>query len=295
VTMHAVLGDGEMTRKELTETLADIWKADEKAGNTFWFLLQGKAEPTDTDKTLVQWLEKNDIYYEIITDDAANVDPVYSQPQETHEAKRLGQKVVNLFNSKPEEDEPAELLALFASSDPDAAEDRWLNTICQSVFDAKFPIRALNDGLVEVDLSEGAGEAEKEPEEAPGEVAKPTKAVSKKAASGKLDLPDTPVSHEAEVAKAPTRAALEAMDLDGLKEVAARMGITVPARSRMNTYIELILGEAKDPTPVAEVSEEVGAVGGTLDGIDTDAFAEEVANLILTKLIDALKGALNEG
>lgn len=294
MTMHVVLGNGEMTRKELTETLADIWKADEKAESTFWFLLQGKAEPTDTDKFLVSWLEKNDIYYEIITDDAASVDPVYSQPQEVHEAKRLGQKIVSLLGSKPEDDESAELLALFASSDPDAEEDRWLNTICQSVFDAEYPIRALNDGLVEVDLSGGDAPAE-EPEQEPE---KP-KSVAKKAAPRAPGRPLSivpPDDTEVSQAETPTREELEKMELPELKEVAASLGITLPGRTRMNTYIEAILaGGVKETTPVAEVTEapEVGE-SATLNGFDPDAFAEELAARIAHKFLNALKEALSE-
>jgi pyruvate/2-oxoglutarate dehydrogenase complex dihydrolipoamide acyltransferase (E2) component len=290
--MHAVLGDGEMERKELTETLADIWKADEKAGNTFWFLLQGKAEPTDTDKAMVTWLEKNDIYYEVITDDEANMDAIYSQPQEVHTAKRLAQKVVNLLKEKPEEGEEAEVLALFVSSDPEAEEDRWLNAVCQSVYDAEFPIRAFNDGLVEVDLS-GDGEEPKEEE-----VEEPAKSVAKKAPVKKAAAQakaDTKVSEEDETpsaaAAAPSRAALEDMDLDQLKEVASNLGITLPPRTRMNTYIEAILGEAKPEAPAAEItpSPEVGG-SASINGFDI----EELAALIASKFLRGLKEALSE-
>src|SRR5262245_16922270 len=149
--MHVVLGTGEMPRKALTETLADLWKKDEDAGQTFWFLLQGKSDPTDTDKALVAWLEKNEIYYELLTDDTESMDEVYTQSQETHVAKRMGQKVVNLMQSKPEEGETAELLALFAG-DPGDEVDAWLNSIIKPVFEAEFPVRALNDGLADVDL-----------------------------------------------------------------------------------------------------------------------------------------------
>ena len=113
------------------------------------------------------WLEKNEIYYEIVTDDPESMSEIYTQPQEVHTAKKLAQKVVGLMQSKPEEGEPAEVLALFVDvNDATAAEDRWLNGVIQAAYDAGFPTRALNDGLVEIDLSEGA--AEPEPEEETG-------------------------------------------------------------------------------------------------------------------------------
>lgn len=288
MTMHVVLGDGEMTRKELTETLSDIWKADEEAAQTFWFLVQGKAEPNDTDKALVSWLEKNEIYYEVITDDKTTVDAVYAQPQEIHEAKRLGLKVVNLLKGKPEEGESAELLALFASDDPGAEADRWLNDVCQAVFDADFPIRALNDGLVDVDMSEAPEEAEAEPEEK----AKPTKAAAKKAAASPKAA-DTKVSEEDDApASKPsklTRAALEEMDLDQLKAIASELGVSLPPRTRMATYVDAILGEA-DKTPAAEVtpSDSVGGVA-TLNGSpDVEALADAIVLHIIKRLEAAL-------
>ena len=56
MAMHVVLGDGEMSRKELTETLKDLWN---RAGDEpFWFLVQGKPEPTETDANLLTWLQQ---------------------------------------------------------------------------------------------------------------------------------------------------------------------------------------------------------------------------------------------
>lgn len=291
MTMHVVLGDGEMTRKELTETLADIWKADQEADATFWFLVQGKAEPTATDKALIAWLEKNEIYYEVITDDADAVDSIYAQPQETHVAKQLGRKIVNLLKGKPEEGEEAEVLALFVSDDSDAEEDRWLNGVVQEVFDAGFKTRALNDGLVEIDLAE-APEPPEEPEETTAKVTPIKKAVAKK--GGAAPRADTEVSEEddttsskASKSKTYTRDELEEMDLPALKGIAATKGIELPARSRMTTYIDAILGEDR---PAAEVEAAAVSANGDaeLEGIDMEALGEIIAVKILEKLAEAL-------
>ena len=318
MTMHVVLGDGAMTRREITEVLGDLWKADESQEQGIWFLLQGKSEPTETDTTLVTWLEKNEIYYEIVTDDPDSVSPIYSQPQDVHTAKKLPAKVISLLQTKPEGDEPAELLALFFDvNDPTAAEDRWLNAALQQVFDAGFPCRALNDGLVEIDLSEEAEAAEQEPEE---EVAAPapTKKVAKKVAA-KPASPAAPPAEETEAdieadiaipdevpapelagageelptRAIPTRDELEDMEPSEVKEVALALGIVLPPRTRATTYIDHILGEAKVVTPpVAEVSEIPDvAIVSTNGHIEADDIAERVADILWERFSKAFAQA----
>ena len=298
MTMHAVLGDGEMTRRELTETLGDLWKADEENSQSYWFLLQGKSEPTDTDKALVTWLEKNEIYYELVTDDPEAVSEIYTQPQEVHTAKKLSQKVVALLQSKPEEGEPSEILALFSDvNDPAAAEDRWLNQVIQAAGDAGFPARGLNDGLVEVDLSESAAEVEEEPAAAPA----PTKkAAAKKVAAPRPDSP-IPAEGEAEAGveleveaegiafKVPSREELEDMEPSEVKDVAAAMGIVLPPRTRATTYIDHILGQAKAPAPEAVVEEAELVNANGLEAVDV--IAERVAVLLWEKVQKAIANA----
>jgi hypothetical protein len=244
VAMHVVLGDGEMTRKELTETLKDLW---DKAGDEpFWFVVQGKSEPTDTDQALVSWLHKNEIYYEVVTDDADSVSDIYDQAQETHTAKRLAQKVANLLQTKPEDDEDAVILALFVSEDPAAEEDRWLNTIIRSAMDEGFKALALNDGLTEIQVDGDSPE-----EEVEDVTPKPTKkTVAKKAPQPVEEEP----AKQAPVG-AYTREELEELDMAALKEIAAGMGIELQPRTRMATYIDHILGEVKADAPAVEVSE----------------------------------------
>jgi hypothetical protein len=249
VTMHVVLGDGEMPRKELTETLQDLWDKATTSDETFWFLVQAKPEPTATDTALMSWVAKNEIYYETIGD-GSEVDEIYDGAQDKHTAKRLATKIANLMNSKPEEGETADVLALFASDDPEAEEDRWLNETIQVVIDAGYPVLALNDGLVEVDLSEAP-----EPDEVPA----PAKTAAKKAAAPakKAAVRAATPEEEAEdlAAQAMSREALEDMTLDQLKEIASNRGISLPPRTRAGTYIDAILGEAEPAQGEVEVGE----------------------------------------
>jgi hypothetical protein len=189
-------------------------------------------------------------------------------------------------------------------NDATAAEDRWLNGVIQAAYDAGFPTRALNDGLVEIDLSEGAAQAEEEPEPEPVAAAPVKKAAAKKAPAKAAPRPaaDTPIPDEDEATLEPAPAAsqpidvpsreeLEDMEPSEIKEVAAAMGIVLPPRTRATTYIDHILGEAKAPAPTAEVSDipEVDVVSANgLESVDVDVIAERVAVILWEKVQKAV-------
>lgn len=264
MTMHVVLGDGDMTRKELTETLHDLWDKANEASQTFWFLVQAKPEPTDTDKNLMKWLATNEVYYETIGD-GSEVPDIYDGTQQRHTVKRLGPKVLSLMNEKPEDGEDADLLGLFVSDDPEDEADRWLIDVMQTVAEGGFPLFALNDGLMEVDLSEEEGpEEEPEPEEEEEAPAPAKKAAAKKAAAPakKAAAAKAPAAEDEEAPEPEgdyTREDLEERSLDELKEIASTIGISLPPRTRMTTYIDAILGEGKE-TPTVEVAPEEAPV-----------------------------------
>ena len=288
MAMHVVLGDGEMTRKELTETLKDLW--DRAGDEPFWFLLLGKSEPTATDQTLVTWLQKNEIYYEVVTDDEDAMADIYSGSQQTHVAKRLSQKVVNLLNAVPEEDGSADVLALFTSDEPDAEGDRWLITALQATMAAGYPALGLNDGLVPIDMTSSEPEAEQEEEP----VAPTKKSAAKKPAKAAAAPPEELDEEQFTVDGDFSREELEDMELPQLKEIAAARGIELPPRTRMATYISHILGEAEEGVavevtePPVTVTQAPGEVSSNGD-IDLDALAIEVANLVIDKLVTALQ------
>lgn len=274
--MHVVLGDGEMTQKELTETLKDLW---EQAGDSaFWFLIQGKSDPTATDRNIVKFLHTNEVYYEVLTDDADSMADIYNQAQNVHVAKRLATKVVSLLTNSPEDGEDADVLALYVSDDSEAEEDRWLNTTVQAANDAGFKAYVLNDGMVEIELAGGEPEAEPEQEAPP---TKPSKAPAKKAAAKKA-APAAPAEDEY------TREQLEEMDLTELKEVAAKLGITLPPKTRLKTYIDHILGEATTG-PEAEVTTPEVVDTNVVTDIDIDDVVERAASLAVKRIVEALQ------
>ena len=169
---------------------------------------------------------------------------IYEAYQNKYTVKRLAPKVVTLMQETPDEGEEAHLLALFASDDPDAEEDRWLNDAIQAVADANFTVLAMNDGMQEIRVV-ATDEVEAAEEEAPsgrgGPVEEGRSQEGCRQAGGRRReeaAPAAPGSY--------TREQLEELDLDGLKEAAANLGISLPPRTRMPTYIEAILGNNKD-------------------------------------------------
>jgi hypothetical protein len=293
VTLHVVMGDGEMTRKELVATMDDLWER-EGDGN-FWFLLQGKSDPTETDKFLTTWLQGNDLFYAIVTDDKASLHQCYSSAAQTFVAKGLAKKVISLIESEPEDGELVDVLALFTSDDPEAEEDRWLNDLMGEIAEAGHTIRALNDGLTVLDFESSPEEEEVEQSEeeeevrskkAPAKKAAPSKTAPSKGAKPKSAAqPEPEEESEEEVEEVElTREDLEAMDLTELKEIAKANGIELPPRTRTTTYIDAILGV--DDTPAAEV-EEVSS-NGQGDDLDLDDLAEAVANILIGRLVKAL-------
>lgn len=246
MTLHIVLGDGFMPTKELTAHLADIHERANADDDGFWFVVQAKPEPTDTDRALIKWLNdpKNGVdgegvYWDAVGD-ADSADKLYEGAQTIHKATRLGAKVVQLMEKAKEggeldEDgeeipgEDADLLALYFSDVEDADEDRWLNDVISTVADAGFPVYALNDGMT---LIEPPDEDEDDVED---------------------EAVGADVIEAVTAAPTYTREQLAEMDLDELKKIAVEKGVEVPPRSRKPTYVDAILGEEDE---VAEVEIE---------------------------------------
>jgi len=292
--LHVVLGDGEMSRRELSKTLEDLLeKAD---GVDFWFIVQGKDEPTATDQALMSWVNEREIYFQVITADKKAMDGIYANAAETHEVKRLAPKVLALMQEYGAEEDAA-MYGLFVNNDEEVEEDRWLNDVMSSVVD-EFKVFAMNDGLVELGVEEGDEPEEAEPEEEKAPPAKPVKAAAKKAAAKPAakdedEEEDEPEEEDQDEPEAYTRESLSDLNIEELKAIAKKLGLTVAPRSRIPTYINAILGE--DGTPEAEVEEisEVALEGVSGNGYSADGIDyEELASLIVDKLFERLVQAV---
>lgn len=264
MTLNVVLGAGEMPVKELHATLKDLHAKANQADDPFWFLVEGKAEPTDTDRALVNWLNTNNVWYDTIGDGSA-VDKLYSEGQNVYEAKRLAPKVVELMGELPEEGEAkSRLLGIWSSDDFSAEEDRWLNDVGTAVAKADYAVYALNDGMVEIDMLADEEEPAAEPEP---EAAAPTKTKKPKPPTD-----DEPVA----AAGAYTREALEAMGRDEIVAIAIELGIDLPSRTRTPTFIKRILGEEDTLEAVAEPVEVEAEAEVEAEVSATEKYAEQI-------------------
>jgi hypothetical protein len=91
----------------------------------------GKSDPTDTDKAIVNWLAKNNIYYEVVTDVPDSMDDIYErrgrpQRQAEHQGARPAQHQAGRGRGR-------QSLSLFVSNDEQVEEDRWLTAILEAV------------------------------------------------------------------------------------------------------------------------------------------------------------------
>jgi hypothetical protein len=216
-----------MPTRELTASLEDLKASAQQEQDNFWFLIQAKSEPNATDRALVNWLIKNEAWYAIISD-GTDVDPMYlAESQETHTAKRMAPKVVELMNAGPEEGEGAQLLALFVSDDFSDPADAWLNDVGAAVQEAGFEVRALNDGLVVVDMSDVE--------------------------------PDEVVDEDEEELEAEEQSLAEQLDEMNREELIAfaqSKGVTFPPRTRIPTMIATLLAKTDGAAAVEEPLED---------------------------------------
>jgi hypothetical protein len=285
--LHVLLGDGEMSRRELSKTLEDLLEKAED--QDFWFIVQGKDEPTATDQALMSWITERDVYHQVITSDKKAMSDIYANAAEVHEVKRLAPKVLALMQEYGATEEAA-LFGLFVNNDDDVEEDRWLNDVLGSVIE-EFKVYALNDGLVELGLEEGdeeaaAEEPEEEPAPAPAKKAAAKKAAPKAAAPVDDEEEEEAAADEEAADGEYTRDQLAEMDITQLKAVAATKGITLPPRTRMPTYIAAILGD--DGTPEAEVSEVEVEEPSSNGELPVDLDMDVLAELIVDKLVERL-------
>ena len=95
----------------------------------------------------------------------------------------------------------------------------------QAVTDAGFKVLAMNDGMQEIKVV--TTDDEDETEEEPVAEVVPMKNAAKKAAA----KPEEPEEEMGSANGGYTREQLEEMDLDGLKAVAAKLGIELPPRT----------------------------------------------------------------
>jgi len=170
--LYAIAGSGEAPAAEINRVLTDL-KAKATAEDVdFWFLVEAKDEPTDTDKRVTAWFKKNEVYFETVT----STDATYDGASEAHQSEDpLGFMLERVLGIRPDED--GWVLALLPPEEGD--DDEPLMALIEASNAAEVEVRQLNGAMETLTLTE-AEEAEEEPAPAPAK-----KAAAKKAAPAK--------------------------------------------------------------------------------------------------------------
>lgn len=237
MTMHLVLGEGEMPKKELTATLNDLREKAQGGAEEaeFWLIVQGKDEPTATDKALMTWIKNNEVYFEVLsTIPEADVDGIYEGHQAFHKGAKLPLKAVNLLKANSEENGDVSVLALAVSVEEEVDEDTPLLDVIQAVIDAGFDAYGLNDSMTKLDLSGDDGDEEADDGEEEAAPARAKKGVASKAA------PKKAAAKTKSGPRAYTEEELEELTDAEVRAIGQSMGITARGKS---SWISKILKE----------------------------------------------------
>lgn len=300
--MHMIVGNGELPKKDLTATLGDLWEKAQEADEEFWFTIVAQDEPNATHKALTAWLAANEIYYEVIVEDADSVDEAYSGAQKVHAAKKTVTKVVNLLKASTEED-GADVLALFVNLEAEDDEDQIVLDSLQSAIDAGFKGYALNDSMTEIDLSEEEEqEEEQEEEEEDEKPAASKKAAPAKKAAAKKAAPAKKAAAKADAGpKAYTAEDFEDMTDAEIRAIGASLGVTT--RGRDNWIAKILEAQGGGGDEEQEEEEETGGddapevtTSGSSSSVTTVLLIDPETGTIVIKpateeIIDAILGA----
>lgn len=237
MTLHAVIGEGSINKRDLTHQLEDLREKATAEDDQFWFLVQGKSDPTQADKDLIAYFAENEIFFATIAHEDTTLDDLYENAEDNHEFDgEFGPALVEAMQSLQEDDEGADLLALLVNPKEDDEGDIAAIEAIQAAIDAGFEAFGLNDSMEQITLEEA------EPE--------PPKAAAKKSSSSKATAePKEGLLKDDEIAQPFNREELEAMSPPDIKALATGMGIT--GRGKKD-YIEGILA-ARGDSPVSNV------------------------------------------
>lgn len=254
MTMHLVLGEGEMPKKELTATLNDLReKAQGEVAEEaeFWLIVQGKDEPTATDKALMAWIKTNEIYFEVLsTIPEEDLDSIYEGHQAFHKGAKLPTKAVNLLKANSEENDDVSVLALAVNVEEEVDEDTPLLDVIQAVIDAGFDAYGLNDSMTKLDLSGDDGDEEADDGEEEAAPARAKKGVASKAA------PKKAAAKAKSSPKAYTEEELDELTDAEVRAIGQSLGITARGKSSWISKILKAQGSGEESEEESDEGEE---------------------------------------
>lgn len=240
MTLYVILGEGEMPPKEIKHQLDDLWKQCEEADTDFWFAMDGKQEPTETDKAIVSYFNKNGIHFGLFreSDQYEGVSEYFDGLGMTPKA------VVELMVSRRAESEDAVLLALFTNDDE---KDGPLIDIISDVLLSGFKVYGLNDAMEPVEL------LTEEVKPMPEDTIEPRPALTIAAPEGDEDNEPEPLN----------RQYLESLTANEVKEIAKGMGLTPGVKAETIKAILVSAGVEEGEVPPVVVSAPAPEVADT--------------------------------
>lgn len=248
--LYVIAGNGTGTATEITAALKDLRDAATKADMEFWFLVEGKEEPTKTDEAIYKWLRTNEVWFEVLTSTGIVVDGA----QESVGTDDVYGSMLERIHERAEENEPAALLIL--PIDPDGGttdDDETLMDLVERCVDADVEVFQLNGRMIKITMAEE--DETEEAEEAPA----PVKKAAKKAAAA----PAAPAKVAAKASKVAKKALSE----------------TEVAEAEVDAEVEAAIEEA-----VAEALEDDETVPSVV------YTAEELAKMTVAELTAVAKG-----
>jgi hypothetical protein len=126
MALYAIVGDGELNRKELAALLQDLEQRASFQLDQIWYLMVGKEEPTPTDKAIVKWFVDHETYFEVITS-GDHDEHVYDSASDFIEADEITPEFLEeTLKAKREGDEDVAVIAMFVNPTESVDEDAEL-------------------------------------------------------------------------------------------------------------------------------------------------------------------------
>lgn len=262
MTLHVVLGEGSINKRELAHQLDDLRdKAAQEEAN-FWLLVEGKDAPTQADQDLMSYCADNEVYVVTLAPDDLELDTFYETASENHQySGEFADSLVEAMTELQEDNEGADLLTLLINPKEDHPDDEATIVVIEAVINAGFETFALNNSMEQIKLQEEA---------APPPAAKKTATVKKAAPPKEESLDVGPYSKEE----------LEAMSPPDVKALAQGMGVMGRGKA---DFIRGILAKQGDTsvsvapvTPITSTTTNTAGsnVNWTLSGSNGDSLKE---------------------
>ena len=237
--LYTLIGNGNANKKEVVSSLQSLYDAATEGGDEFWMILTEEEEPSDTLKSVYEWVDKSNIYYEAVVGE--NSEGAFPKADDVHKAKRPVSIALRLTPVRVQEGEGFAVLVL--SDDMDSDED-VLFAISRAI-DNHIPVYDLGGQMVELSL-------EDEEENAP--VATTLETPS----SEDFVIAHDPAKEDHEEMEL-TRDDLEGLTRDELKSLVTSRGLTPRDMRSKDAMIDVILegNTETEPEPVQEDPEVV--------------------------------------